>query len=584
MRRPPAGRLVALLGMMVLALAGVGTRLVILQVGDHRAFAAQGLDQRVHLIDLPAERGAIVDRTGVPLAITLEARDVYADPRYVTDPIGEAARIAKILDLQPRQVERLLRTPDSTFVYLGRQVDAEDAEKLESLGLPGIGFLDVPKRYYPAGALAPQVLGFVGVDATGLAGLEFEYQDVLAGSPGTRTVELSADGLPIASGIEVVEPAIRGETLVTTLDREVQYLAQEALQRAVKENGAKGGTIVVMDARTGDVYAMASYPWFDPNDFETAERDAIRNRAVTDMFEPGSVNKVVTAAAALETGAVGLRKVFRVPSWMRVGGYTVNDSHAHPIQDMTLGDIVAQSSNIGSAMIAERVGSADLASVLARFGYGTPTGRRPRSPQLDRHHADDRVLRTGHLDDAAADGRRLRHGGQRRDVGAAPARPRHLRLRWAGPADTSRRTTSGPLGGDGDDAHPHARLRGVFGHGRRGGHPRLSGRRQDRHGPEVGRGQVRPAVHGVVRGVLPRVGSPGGDRGVDRRASDDLRGCGGRPGLLRDRATRDPAPRDPGRTAREPAAVRGGSLIGRPAVRRVRLAGSGVRRRYAGPR
>jgi cell division protein FtsI (penicillin-binding protein 3) len=373
-RRPPAGRLVALLGAMVLALAGVGTRLVVLQVGDHRAFAAQGLDQRVHLIDLPAERGAIVDRTGVPLAITLEARDVYADPRYVTDPIGEAARIARILDLQPRQVERLLRTPDSTFVYLGRQVDAEDAEKLESLGLPGIGFLDVPKRYYPAGALAPQVLGFVGVDATGLAGLEFEYQGVLAGSPGTRTVELSADGLPIASGIEVVEPAIRGRTLVTTLDREVQYLAQEALQRAVQENGAKGGTIVVMDARVGDVYAMASYPWFDPNDFETAERDAIRNRAVTDMFEPGSVNKVVTAAAALETGAVGLREVFRVPSWMRVGGYTVNDSHAHPIQDMTLGDIVAQSSNIGSAMIADRVGSADLASVLARFGYGTPTG------------------------------------------------------------------------------------------------------------------------------------------------------------------------------------------------------------------
>ena len=142
----------------------------------------------------------------------------------------------------------------------------------------------------------------------------------------------------------------------------------------MKENDAKGGTIVVMDARTGDVYAMASYPWFDPNDFETAERDAIRNRAVTDMFEPGSVNKVVTAAAALETGAVGLREVFRVPSWMRVGGYTVNDSHAHPIQDMTLGDIVAQSSNIGSAMIAERVGSGDLASVLARFGYGTPTG------------------------------------------------------------------------------------------------------------------------------------------------------------------------------------------------------------------
>jgi cell division protein FtsI (penicillin-binding protein 3) len=373
-RRPPARRLVALLGVMVLALAGVVGRLVVLQVGGHRALAAQGLRQRVHPTDLPAERGAIVDRTGVPLAITLEARDVYADPRYVTDPIGEAATIARILDAPRREIERRLRTPDSTFVYLARQVDLAVAGRLEARGLPGIGFLEVPKRHYPAGPLAPQVLGFVGVDATGLAGLEYEYEEVLAGTPGTRTVELDGDGLPIASGMEIVEPAVPGRTLVTTLDREVQYLAQEALRRAVKENRAKGGTIVVMDARGGDVYAMASYPWFDPNDFAHANRDAVRNRAVTDMFEPGSVNKVVTAAAALESGAVGTREVFRVPWWMRVGGYTVNDSHPHPVQDMTLGDIVAQSSNIGSAMVAARVGSAGLAAVLARFGYGTPTG------------------------------------------------------------------------------------------------------------------------------------------------------------------------------------------------------------------
>jgi cell division protein FtsI (penicillin-binding protein 3) len=373
-KRPPARRLVALLGVMLLAFAGVVARLALLQVRDHQALAAQGLRQRVHPTDLPAERGAIVDRTGVPLAITLEARDVYADPRYVTDPIGEAAKVARILDMRPREVEHLLRTRDATFVYLRRQVDVDVAGRLESFGLPGIGFLQVPKRYYPAGALAPQVLGFVGVDATGLAGLEFEYEDVLAGTPGTRTVELDGDGLPIASGMEIVKPAIPGRTVVTTLDREVQYLAQEALRRAVKENQAKGGTIVVMDPRSGDIYAMASYPWFDPNDFKHADRDAIRNRAVTDMFEPGSVNKVVTAAAALESGSVGLREVFQVPWWMRVGGYTVNDSHQHPVQAMTLGDIVAHSSNIGSAMVAQRVGSAGLASVLARFGYGNPTG------------------------------------------------------------------------------------------------------------------------------------------------------------------------------------------------------------------
>ena len=374
MRRPPAGRLLILLVAMLGALTGVVARLAVLQVRDHRSLSAQGLRQRVHLIDLPAERGSIVDRTGAPLALTMEARDVYADPRYVTDPIEEAAKIARILSLHPRDVERELTKRHATFVYLRRQVDVHVAERLERQGLAGIGFLPVPKRSYPAGPLAPQVLGFVGVDATGLTGLELQYQDLLAGKPGERSVELSADGLPIADGRDVVRAATPGRTLVTALDREVQYLAQQALKRAVEANHAKGGTIVVMDPHTGDVYAMASYPWFDPNDFADAQRGSVRNRAVTDMFEPGSVNKVVTAAAALESGAVGPQEVFRVPWWMRIGGYTVNDSHAHPVEAMTLGDIVAHSSNIGSAMVAERVGSAQLASVLSRFGYGTPTG------------------------------------------------------------------------------------------------------------------------------------------------------------------------------------------------------------------
>jgi cell division protein FtsI (penicillin-binding protein 3) len=358
---------------MVLGLGALALRLAVLQVGDHRALAAQGLRQRIHLTDLPSRRGRILDRTGVPLAITLEARDVYADPRYVTDPAGEARTIARVLDLRRGAVEELLRS-DTTFVYLARQVDVGVADRLADHALPGVGFLEVPKRYYPAGPLAPQVLGFVGVDATGLAGLEHEYEEVLAGTPGTRTVELSADGLPIASGIEVVEPARPGRTLVTTLDREIQYLAQEAIRSAVERNHGKAGTIVVMDPHSGDVYAMASYPWFDPNAFVEADRRAIRNRAVTDMFEPGSVNKVVTAAAALESDAVDVHEIFQVPWLLRIGGYTVHDSHPHPVEPMTLGQIVAQSSNIGSAMIAERVGSADLASVLARFGYGTPTG------------------------------------------------------------------------------------------------------------------------------------------------------------------------------------------------------------------
>jgi cell division protein FtsI (penicillin-binding protein 3) len=160
----------------------------------------------------------------------------------------------------------------------------------------------------------------------------------------------------------------------TTLDRQMQFMVQAALERAVRANGALGGTAVVLDPRTGEVLAMATYPWFDPNDFSEAPIEAMRNRAVTDAFEPGSVNKIITAAAAIETGAVALEERFRVPSSMEVGPFTIHDSHEHPVESMTIGDIITESSNIGSALIAEQVGSRTLASYMQDFGYGRPTG------------------------------------------------------------------------------------------------------------------------------------------------------------------------------------------------------------------
>ena len=373
MRRPPASRLVAMLVAMVLAFGAVAVRLAFLQVGDQRSLSAMGMQQRVRTIDLPAERGEIVDRNMVPLALTVEATDIYANPTYVTDPIAEAAQIAPLLQLKSRDVEQALRS-DGTFVFIARQVDNDVADRVEALGLPGLGFLSVPKRYYPAGALAPQVLGFVGVDDTGLAGLESQYDEALAGTPGTRTSELSAAGLPISNGVDTLVEPTAGVNLVTTIDRQMQFQVQTALQQAVEANGAKGGTVVVMDPHTGDVYAMASYPWFDPNHAGEVNPELWRNRALTDAFEPGSVNKIITAAAALETGAVGLDERFRVPASMEVGPFTIHDSHVHPVETMTIGDIIAESSNIGAAMVAEQVGSPELANYMERFGYGKTTG------------------------------------------------------------------------------------------------------------------------------------------------------------------------------------------------------------------
>ncbi|MEO8423020.1 MAG: penicillin-binding protein 2 [Actinomycetota bacterium] len=375
MRVRAGRRLVALLALMLLAFGSIAARLTVLQIGDHRSLEALGLDQRVRTLDLPAARGQILDRRGVPLGITLDARDIYANPALVTDPVGEAAQIAAVLGERPKRVLPALEA-EGTFWYVARQVDEDVAQRVEDLHLPGIGFLSVAKRYYPAGALAPGVIGFVGVDGTGLAGLEMQYDSELAGVPGERTFEQSG-GQPIAQGIDVVRQPIDGTSLRTTLDREMQYQAQEALKDAVEANGAKSGTVIVMDVRTGDIYAMASYPWFDPNNYaHVAANDParLRNPALTDAFEPGSVNKVITAAAAIESGTVSITQRFQVPDSMQVDEYTIHDSHAHPVETMTLADIVAESSNIGIAKVGGLVGETTLASYLGRFGFGRTTG------------------------------------------------------------------------------------------------------------------------------------------------------------------------------------------------------------------
>ena len=373
MKRPPIRRLVALFAGMMLAMATILFRLSILQVSRADAYQTEALDQRLHTVTLPAARGEILDRSGEPLAISLPARDVYANPRHVTDPRGEAEKLAPILKEEAKHLREEL-VADGTFVYLARQVPLRKAERIERLELAGIGFLESTRRVYPAGSLASQVLGFVGVDGVGLSGLEVQYQKELAGKPGERTQETGLTGQPIVGGVDVELAPVPGVDLVTTIDRDFQYQVQEALEEAVKQNAAKGGTVIVMDAHTGDVYAMASYPWFDPNDFSSTEPARWRNTAVTDAFEPGSVCKVITAAAAVEEHAVSLDEGFAVPDQMQVGTFTIHDSHSHPVQEMTIGDIVAQSSNMGAVLVAEELGEALLATYLSKFGLGQATG------------------------------------------------------------------------------------------------------------------------------------------------------------------------------------------------------------------
>ncbi|MGH2724200.1 MAG: peptidoglycan D,D-transpeptidase FtsI family protein [Actinomycetota bacterium] len=371
--KPPGGRLAALFVVLALSFVGVAARLVVLQVRDAAAYEALARDQRIRRIPLPAARGSIFDRNFHELALSLPARAVYAHPRLVENPGRTAAELAPLLGTKTWTLRRTLEA-DAAFVYLARRVDLEVARKVERLNLAGIGFLDESKRYYPGQDLAAQLLGFVGIDDQGLAGLELQYDELLSGTGGTMVIEQDPSGNPIPQGRERIVPPVPGRDVVLTIDADLQFQAQRALEAAVAANGARGGTVVIMEPRSGRVLAMATAPSFDANAYSEAAPDRTRNRSVTDVYEPGSVNKVITAAAAVEEGVVPLSETLAVPDNYLVGDKVFHDAHPHPPARMTLTDIIAKSSNVGTIMVAQRVGKAMLDRYLRRFGFGQPTG------------------------------------------------------------------------------------------------------------------------------------------------------------------------------------------------------------------
>lgn len=375
MKRPPGARVIGLFAVMALSLSALAVRLVLLQVRDGATYEALAMEQRVRRIALPAERGTIYDRSMHELALSLPAKAIFADPALVQDPAETTARLSEILDVRPADLRRSL-TAESRFEYLARAVDLAEANRVDRLDLPGIGFIDEPKRTYPGGGLAAQVLGFVGVDGAGLAGLELQWDGVLAGRAGRMLVEQDPDGLSIPQGrLEVEEPR-RGRDLVLTIDKDLQYFTERALAGAVEQNGALGGTVIVLEPSTGDVLAMATNPAFDANAFTDAPAFVTRNRGVTDVYEPGSVNKVITASAALEEGVMGIRERLWVPPRYQVGDKVFTEAHPRPAMSMTLTDIISQSSNIGTIMTAQRLGSERLDDYLRDFGFGVETGIR----------------------------------------------------------------------------------------------------------------------------------------------------------------------------------------------------------------
>lgn len=369
----PALRLVSLLAAFSLLFVAVAVRLVQLQVVRAQPLGNLGAKQRVRAVELPARRGPILDRDLAPLAVSGEARAIYANPRLLPDPAEAADALAPVLGV-PRKDLLLGLERDAGFVYLARQVPPEVADRVQALGIPTVGALVESRRVYPSGTLCGQVLGFVGTDGQGLAGIESRYDDILRGIPGEVVFERDPGGRPIPQGRRERIEAVPGRGIVLTLDQDVQFYVERALARGARATRARYGSAVVLDPKTGDILAMANWPSLDPARFGDAPPDVRRNRAVTDAYEPGSVNKVITAAAAIESGIAWPGMRMKVPDSLRVADKTFHDFAPHPTLDITYAQALAQSSNIGTIQVALRLGKKRLARALERFGFGRPTG------------------------------------------------------------------------------------------------------------------------------------------------------------------------------------------------------------------
>lgn len=348
------------------------TRLVDLQAVRGEALADAALSQRLRTLEVPAYRGSIVDRSGQPLAVTVEARNITADQTLIDDPAAVAVELAPILEV-PQDVLAERLTGDRRFMYIAKGVSPQTWDTIAALRLPGIFSEETSQRIYPADNLASHIVGFVQADGSGGGGIESSFNDVLTGTPGQQTYESGPGGRVIPTSNQTSVAAIPGGDVRLTIDRDIQFVAEEAIRGVVQRSGASSATAVVMDVRTGEILALATAPDFDPNAVTQSLPEDRRNRAVTDIFEPGSTGKVITAAAVINEDAVSPLTPIKVPGQLQRAGKSFNDYWKHGTLRLTMSGVFAKSSNIGTILAAERMPKAKLADYMERFGIGEKT-------------------------------------------------------------------------------------------------------------------------------------------------------------------------------------------------------------------
>ena len=333
---------------------------------------ADARSQQVTTLEVPGERGRVLDRNGKVLAVSEDAATVVATPYQVADPEATATRLAAALPVTETEIAEALSDREAGFAYLARKVGIDEADEVEKLDIEGVSTLPDSRRLYPQGELASQVIGAVGAENQGLTGLEQAEDETLGGASGLQEVIHDARGEPIS--FDTVSPPSVGDDIRITIDAAIQDRAEEALAETGEHFEASGATAVVMDPRDGDVLAMANWPGYDPSDLESASEEELSNRATGFTYEPGSTFKAFTVGAALEEGLVSPNTSFHLPSTIKVADREIEEAHARPPIDATVSEILAQSSNVGAVTVGLEVGGERFDEWVRRLGFGEPTG------------------------------------------------------------------------------------------------------------------------------------------------------------------------------------------------------------------
>jgi cell division protein FtsI (penicillin-binding protein 3) len=364
----PIGRARVLIGMLLAGFAVLIGRALYLQVLHNDFLREKGESRYARMLELPAHRGMITDRNGEPLAISTPVESVWASPADVRLAPAQRRELARLLGLSDAELARRLAASDREFVYLKRHLPPDVAARVVQLGVPGVSLKREYRRYYPAGELTAHLLGFTDVDDRGQEGIELAYEDWLAGKPGSRRVIKDRLGR-VVEDVESVRAPDEGRDLSLSIDRKLQYFAYRELKAAAIEHRAQAGGIVVLDVQTGEVLALANVPAYNPNNRKRRDAARARNRAITDLFEPGSTLKPFTVAAALEARVVGPQSTVQTaPGYLLVGDARIDDPH--PSGVLTVAQVIQRSSNVGVAKLALALPREHLWSVLSGAGFG----------------------------------------------------------------------------------------------------------------------------------------------------------------------------------------------------------------------